>query len=336
MVTYVLTTLGTFGLIMYLSRQGFESRRDRRPRRPEPAQPLDGRRDGGLHVLAGRHCRRWWASTPSWPCCRRWCPPTSRLHRAGRGGGADVAGRRVLLPARRQGDVLRRAEARRVPSSARRRDRAAGAQRRWRCCCSAAARRPDGPAATPSSRPWPPDRGAPRRAAACSATLGAGLLLGRRMRSRPRRHRRPPARTPHLRGSETLLSGGFLRCGATPSRLPDGSTPRANTSSTAVRWMVVPLLDDGRLVLVRQYRYPLQGAAGVARRQARCGRVALACAHARTGRRNRLHARANGPMRLDPQRRRPIPTKASGSGSRAACRPARAPRRRRVRRDRAA
>ena len=33
-VTYVLTTLGTFGLIMLLSRNGFESERDRRPRRP--------------------------------------------------------------------------------------------------------------------------------------------------------------------------------------------------------------------------------------------------------------------------------------------------------------
>ena len=32
-VTYVLTTLGTFGVILLLSRQGFESRADRRPRR---------------------------------------------------------------------------------------------------------------------------------------------------------------------------------------------------------------------------------------------------------------------------------------------------------------
>ena len=38
-VTYVLTTLGTFGLILLLSREGFESEEISRPRRPGPAQP---------------------------------------------------------------------------------------------------------------------------------------------------------------------------------------------------------------------------------------------------------------------------------------------------------
>ena len=54
-VTYVLTTLGTFGMIMLLSRAGLRERGDRRPRRPDPAQPLVRRRDDDVHVLAGRH-----------------------------------------------------------------------------------------------------------------------------------------------------------------------------------------------------------------------------------------------------------------------------------------
>ena len=38
-VTYVLTTLGTFGIIMLLSRAGLRGRGDRRLRGPRPAQP---------------------------------------------------------------------------------------------------------------------------------------------------------------------------------------------------------------------------------------------------------------------------------------------------------
>ena len=54
-VTYVLTTLGTFGMILLLSRAGLRGRGDRRPEGPGPAQPLVRRRDGDLHVLARRH-----------------------------------------------------------------------------------------------------------------------------------------------------------------------------------------------------------------------------------------------------------------------------------------
>ena len=54
-VTYVLTTLGTFGLIMLLARQGFEAEEIDDLAGLGTAQPLVRRRDGDLHVLAGRH-----------------------------------------------------------------------------------------------------------------------------------------------------------------------------------------------------------------------------------------------------------------------------------------
>jgi ADP-ribose pyrophosphatase len=73
-------------------------------------------------------------------------------------------------------------------------------------------------------------------------------------------------------------------------RCPTAATPRANSSSTAARWPWCPWLDDGRLVLVRQYRYPvakvlLEWPAG--KRDA--GRVHAGLRDARTGRGDRLH-----------------------------------------------
>jgi ADP-ribose pyrophosphatase len=66
---------------------------------------------------------------------------------------------------------------------------------------------------------------------------------------------------PHLRehrtAGTTLLSGGFLQVQRDNVRLPDGSPAIQHGGAVAV----VALLDDGRfdgrLVLVRQYRYPL-------------------------------------------------------------------------------
>ena len=118
-VTYVLTTLGTFGMIMLLSRAGLRGRADRRPQRPGPAQPVVRRRDGDLHVLARRHSADGRLLRQAGGAAGAGLDQRARLHLAGGGRGAAVAGRRVLLPARRQGDVLRRAGRRRSRSSAR-------------------------------------------------------------------------------------------------------------------------------------------------------------------------------------------------------------------------
>ena len=55
MVTYVLTTLGTFGMIMYLSREGFESEEIDDFAGLNARSPWAAWRDGDLPVLAGRH-----------------------------------------------------------------------------------------------------------------------------------------------------------------------------------------------------------------------------------------------------------------------------------------
>ena len=106
-IAYVLTSLASFGIVLLLSREGFEADR------------LDDFR--GLNQRSP-----WWAfimllvmfSLAGMPptvgfyakfagASRRRCRRRLRLARRGR--GARVAGRRVLLPAHRQAHVLRRA-----------------------------------------------------------------------------------------------------------------------------------------------------------------------------------------------------------------------------------
>ncbi len=58
-------------------------------------------------------------------------------------------------------------------------------------------------------------------------------------------------------GGTTLLSGGFLEVRRDDVRLPDGSPATREYIRHGGAVAVVPLLDDGRCVLVRQYRYPL-------------------------------------------------------------------------------
>jgi len=129
LVSYVLTTLGTFGLIAYLSSQGFE-RADCRLRRSVAAQPVGCRRDGDLHVLAGR------LAAAGGVLCQGVGAAGAGVHRhgaapvAGRVRGADLADRRVLLHPRRQGHVLRRAVAARQHRAQQGRGRVARAQ--WR------------------------------------------------------------------------------------------------------------------------------------------------------------------------------------------------------------
>jgi len=66
---------------------------------------------------------------------------------------------------------------------------------------------------------------------------------------------------PHLYerrvGGTTLLSGGFLEVRRDDVLLPDGSHATREYIQHPGAVAVVPILDDGRLVLVRQYRYPV-------------------------------------------------------------------------------
>ena len=143
-VSYVFTTLGTFGLIMYLSRQGFESEEIDDLAGLSQRSPMGGRRDDGVHVLAGRRAAddrllRQALGDPG--AGQHQC---HALHRAGRGGGAVQPGRRFLLPARGQGDVVRRAGADRADRALPGRGCAAGRQRAGGAGAGPVLRRADG------------------------------------------------------------------------------------------------------------------------------------------------------------------------------------------------
>ena len=58
-------------------------------------------------------------------------------------------------------------------------------------------------------------------------------------------------------GGTTLLSGGFLDVRRDNVLLPDGTAATREFVQHPGAVAVIPVLDDGRLVLVRQYRYPL-------------------------------------------------------------------------------
>lgn len=61
----------------------------------------------------------------------------------------------------------------------------------------------------------------------------------------------------HRVGGSTLLRGGFLEVRRDEVRLPDGSLATREFIQHPGAVAVVPLLDDGRLVLVRQFRHPV-------------------------------------------------------------------------------
>jgi ADP-ribose pyrophosphatase len=61
----------------------------------------------------------------------------------------------------------------------------------------------------------------------------------------------------HHTGGETLVQGGFLEVRRDTVRLPDGASATREYIAHPGAVAVVPLLDDGRLVLVRQHRYPI-------------------------------------------------------------------------------
>lgn len=58
--------------------------------------------------------------------------------------------------------------------------------------------------------------------------------------------------------SEQVFKGNFLRVSRDKVRLPDGHETEREFIRHSGASVVVPVLDDGRLVLVRQFRYPLQ------------------------------------------------------------------------------
>lgn len=74
-------------------------------------------------------------------------------------------------------------------------------------------------------------------------------------------HDKADAHDAHLRehrvGGQTLVSGGFLELRRDVVRLPDGQQATREYIEHPGAVAVVPLLDDGRIVLVRQYRYPV-------------------------------------------------------------------------------
>lgn len=57
--------------------------------------------------------------------------------------------------------------------------------------------------------------------------------------------------------SELLFEGRFLHARRDEVRLPDGSTSTREYVVHPGAVVVIPLLDDGRVVLERQYRYPV-------------------------------------------------------------------------------
>jgi ADP-ribose pyrophosphatase len=56
---------------------------------------------------------------------------------------------------------------------------------------------------------------------------------------------------------EVLIDGGFLELRKDTVQLPDGSIATREFIQHSGAVAVIPLLDDGRIVLVRQYRYPV-------------------------------------------------------------------------------
>ena len=58
-------------------------------------------------------------------------------------------------------------------------------------------------------------------------------------------------------GGSTLLEGGFLEVHRDDVLLPDGTAATREYIQHSGAVAVVPLLDDGSLVMVRQYRYPI-------------------------------------------------------------------------------
>jgi ADP-ribose pyrophosphatase len=67
----------------------------------------------------------------------------------------------------------------------------------------------------------------------------------------------PAALTEHLISSETIASGGLLTVKRDQVRLPSGNTSQREYVLHPGAVVVVPLLNNGNVILERQFRYPL-------------------------------------------------------------------------------
>ena len=122
--------------------------------------------------------------------------------------------------------------------------------------------------------------------------------------------------------SDTVFEGNFLHVQRDQVALPDGRSRHANSSATQAPSAIVPLLDDGRLLMERQYRHPmgrvmLEFPAG----KLDAGEPPFAVCRAWLEERPAI-AHANGRMPVCSTTPSPIPTKASSrSTSRAGFNP---------------
>ena len=64
--------------------------------------------------------------------------------------------------------------------------------------------------------------------------------------------------TEQTTGSEEILKGRFLHAFRDTVRLPDGKHATREYIVHPGAVMMIPMLEDGRLVLERQYRHPMQ------------------------------------------------------------------------------
>jgi ADP-ribose pyrophosphatase len=79
------------------------------------------------------------------------------------------------------------------------------------------------------------------------------MLLSKPLQADPHAHL-----VEHRLDSQVQLEGSFLTVCLDRVRLPDGSEATRQYIRHPGAVAVVPLLDDGRILLVRQYRYPVQ------------------------------------------------------------------------------
>ena len=116
-----------------------------------------------------------------------------------------------------------------------------------------------------------------------------------------------------------LVKGSFLEVRRDDVRLPDGAQATREYVVHPGAVAVVPLLDDGRLVLERQFRYPVgQVMLEIPAGKIDPGESTLACAQRELLEETGYQRARMGPCRRACTTPSPIPPKASRSGLRAA------------------
>jgi ADP-ribose pyrophosphatase len=102
---------------------------------------------------------------------------------------------------------------------------------------------------------------APARWSHRAAPTAAGMFATVAVSAASPEHMKPTPDDSHLNEhrirSEEILKGNFLHALRDTVRLPDGSTATREYIVHPGAVCMIPLLDDGRLVLERQYRWPM-------------------------------------------------------------------------------